>query len=637
MQTEQLLHQVQHADLLRFTTAGSVDDGKSTLIGRLLHDAKGIYEDQLAAVQQASRKSGQQEIDFALLTDGLKSEREQRITIDVAYRHFSTPRRRFIIADTPGHEQYTRNMVTGASTSNLAIILIDARAGVLTQSKRHGFIASLLGIPHLMVAINKMDLVDFDQSVFERIREEYREYAARFRTRDLTFIPISALCGDNVVQRSDRTPWYDGPTLLNHLETVHIAGDNNLIDLRFPVQYVLRPHGDFRGYCGTVASGVMRVGDEVVVLPDGAVTHITRILGPNGDLPYAFPPQSVTICLEDELDVSRGAMLAHPANLPWVAHEVEAMCIWMHDEPLRCDIPYLIKHTTQTVRGQCAGLNYRIDPNTLHRQPAQTLHLNEIGRLRLRLFNPLLCDEYERNRQTGGFVIIDPVHHFTVAAGLIIDRTHGYDAPQVSIKSRHIVKQDGTVTAEERASLLRQTPVTLWLTGLSGAGKSTLAYALEQRLIAAGHPCVVLDGDNVRHGLNRNLGFSPEDRQENIRRVAEVAKLFNEAGLIVITSFISPYRQDRASAREIIGSHRFVEVLVDAPLAACEQRDVKGLYAKARAGEIPEFTGISAPYETPENPELRLDTAYNDVETLVETLWEYLTSRKVFSRHDDCG
>ncbi len=627
---DDLLHQVQHADLLRFTTAGSVDDGKSTLIGRLLHDAKGIYEDQLAAVQQASRKSGQEDIDFALLTDGLKAEREQRITIDVAYRHFSTPRRRFIIADTPGHEQYTRNMVTGASTANLAIILIDARAGVLTQSKRHGFIASLLGIPHIMVAVNKMDLVDFRQDVFERIRAEYSEYAARFRTRDLTFIPISALLGDNVVQRSARMPWYDGPTLLNHLETVHIAGDNNLIDLRFPVQHVLRPHGDFRGYCGTVASGILRVGDEVAVLPAGTVTRVSRIIGPNGDLPRAFPPQSVTVCLADEVEAGRGAMLAHPANVPWVANEVEAMVIWMHDEPLRRDVPYLIKHTTQTVRGQVAELNYRIDPNTLHRQPAETLGLNEIGRLRLKLFNPLFCDEYERNRQTGGFIVIDPIHHFTVAAGLIIDRTHGYGVPQVT-KSRNLVKHTGHVTPADRAGLLKQTPATLWLTGLSGSGKSTIAYALEQRLIAAGHACVVLDGDNIRHGLNRNLGFSPEDRQENIRRIAEVAKLFNDAGLIVITAFISPYRADRANAKTIIGDDRFVEVLVDAPLDACEARDVKGLYAKARAGQIPEFTGISAPYEAPETPDLRLDTVHNDVDALVEALWDGLAGRGCFA------
>ncbi len=634
---DNLMQQVQQADLLRFTTAGSVDDGKSTLIGRLLHDAKGIYEDQLASVKQASRKSGQQDIDFALLTDGLKAEREQRITIDVAYRHFSTPRRRFIIADTPGHEQYTRNMVTGASTANLAIILIDARNGVLTQSKRHGFIASLLGIPHLIVAVNKMDLVDYDRSVFERIRGEYSEYAAKFRTRDLTFIPISALRGENVVQRGQHMPWYDGATLLTQLETVHIAGDNNLIDFRFPVQYVLRPHGDFRGYCGAVASGVVRVGDEVVVLPAGKVTRVSRILGPDGELAFAFPPQSVTICLEDEVDAGRGAMLAHPANLPWVAHEVEAICIWMHEEPLRRDTPYLIKHTTQTVRGQCTGLNFRIDPNTLHRQPADTLHLNEIGRLSLRMFKPLFCDEYERNRQTGGFVIIDPLHHFTVGAGLIIDRRHGYEAPQVESTTRHLSFHTGKVSREERASLLRQTPVTLWLTGLSGAGKSTLAYALEKRLIAAGHACVVLDGDNVRHGLNRDLGFSPDERKENIRRVAEVAKLFNEAGLLVITSFISPYRQDREQAREIIGEERFIEALVDAPLDECERRDPKGLYAKARAGQIPDFTGISAPYEAPEQPDLTLDTAHSDVDELLEEVWAYLLERRVFGEKESDG
>jgi len=614
-----------------------VDDGKSTLIGRLLHDARGIYEDQLASVRQASRKSGQQDIDFALLTDGLKAEREQRITIDVAYRHFSTPRRRFIIADTPGHEQYTRNMVTGASTANLAIILIDARNGVLTQSKRHGFIATLLGIPHIIVAINKMDLVDYDQEVFERLRQEYSEFAARFTTRDLTFIPISALRGDNVVQHSQQTPWYDGPTLLTQLETVHIASDNNLIDLRFPVQYVLRPHGDFRGYCGTVASGVLRVGEEVVVLPAGKVTRVSRILGPDGDLAFAYPPQSVTVCLEENVDISRGDMISHPGNLPWVAHEVEAICIWMHDEPLRRDSPYLIKHTTQTVRGHCTEVNFRIDPNTLHRQSAETLQLNEIGRLRLRLFKPLFCDEYQRNRQTGGFIIIDPVHHFTVAAGLIIDRSHHYESPRVQATAAHLTYQTGKVSTAERATLLNQQPATLWLTGLSGSGKSTLAYALEQRLIAAGHPCVVLDGDNIRHGLNRDLGFSPEDRQENIRRIAEVAKLFNEAGLIVITSFISPYRAHRQQAREIIGDDRFIEALVAAPLEECERRDPKGLYAKARAGVLPDFTGISSPYEEPEHPDLQLDTAHQSVDALLDKLWEYLIGRNVLRRADSGG
>ena len=630
MNADSLLQQVQQADLLRFTTAGSVDDGKSTLIGRLLHDAKGIYEDQLASVQQASRKSGQQDIDFALVTDGLKSEREQRITIDVAYRHFSTPRRRFIIADTPGHEQYTRNMVTGASTANLAIILIDAQHGVLTQSKRHGFIASLLGIPHIVVAVNKMDLVGYSQQVYEQIRAEYSEYSARFRARDLTFIPISALQGDNVVTRSARMPWYAGSPLLTHLETVHIASDNNLIDLRFPVQYVLRPDAGFRGYAGTVASGVMRVGDEVAVLPAGTITRVSRILGPDGDIAHACPLQAVTVCLEDEVDVSRGDMLAHPANLPWVANELEALVIWMHEDPLRQDHPYLIKQACRTVRGQCTELKFRIDPNTLHRQPASTLGLNEIGRLRLQMFNPLLCDEYERNRQTGNFIIIDPVSNFTVAAGIVIDRIHHYEAPQVKKAASHITRHQGTVGEADRAALLRQRPVTLWLTGLSGSGKSTLAYALEARLIATGHACVVLDGDNIRHGLNRDLGFSPADRQENIRRVAEVAKLFNEAGLIVITAFISPYTRDRQQAREIIGQQQFAELFIDAPLETCEARDPKGLYAKARAGQLPAFTGISAPYEPPLQPELHLDSAGKSIDALQDEVWGYLETQGVF-------
>lgn len=627
MKLGDLLHQAERADLLRFTTAGSVDDGKSTLIGRLLHDSKSIYEDTLAAVANASRKSGQTDIDFALVTDGLKAEREQRITIDVAYRHFATPRRRFIIADTPGHEQYTRNMVTGASTANLAVILIDARNGVVTQSKRHGFIASLLGIPHLVVAVNKMDLVGYSREAFEAIRDEYREFTAKLRTHDVTFIPISALRGDNVVYHSANMPWYEGPPLLSHLETVHTASDNNLIDLRFPVQYALRPHGDFRGYCGTVASGVIRVGDEIIVLPSGRASRVSRILGPNGEMDYAFPPQSITLCLKDELDISRGDMIVHPANLPWVAHGLEAILVWIDNTPLRLHTPYLIKHTTGLVRGQCEEVKFRIDPNTLHRQPAETLRLNDIGRVRLRLFRPLLCDEYERNRGTGSFILIDPITNFTAGAGMIIDRSHTYEAPR---GATNIVRHVGRVTAEQRAQVLAQRPVTLWLTGLSGSGKSTLAYALEQRLIAAGHACVVLDGDNIRHGLNRDLSFSPEDRAENIRRVAEVAKLFNEAGLIVITSFISPYRKDRALARQIIGGDRFIEALVDAPLEECERRDPKGLYKKARAGQIPDFTGISAPYEAPEAPDLRLASAEATVDELVEQVWNYFTGRGLF-------
>ena len=648
------LKQVQEADLLRFTTAGSVDDGKSTLIGRLLHDSKNIYEDHLSALKKDSIRAGREDVDFALLTDGLKAEREGGITIDVAYRHFATPRRRFIIADTPGHEQYTRNMVTGASTANLAIVLIDALNGVTTQSKRHGFIATLLGIPHIVVAVNKMDLVDYTQDAFAAIMQEYTEFSAKLATKDMTFIPISALHGDNVVTRSERMTWHEGAPLLSHLETVHIASDQNLIDFRFPVQYVLRPHGSFRGYCGTVASGVVRVGDEVMVLPSAKTTRVNRIIAGNEDVEHAFPPMAVTICVDDELDIGRGDMLAHPANLPWIAHELEALLIWMDEQPLKLNRQYVVKHTTSTVRGRISELQYRIDPNTLHRVRPETpsaepvplrkgeiskasppweggvdavggrggLHLNEIGRITVDLFKPVFCDEYTRNRQTGSFVVIDPQTNFTVGAGMIIDRSHRYEA--VRAHERHITRHVGHVAVEDRARVLGQQPVTLWLTGLSASGKSTLAYALEKRLVEEGQACFVLDGDNIRHGLNQDLGFSPEDRGENIRRVAEVAALFNEAGLIVITSFISPYRDDRRMAREVIGDDRFIEVFVDASVEECEKRDPKGLYKKARAGEIPDFTGISAPYESPESPELHLDTCALSVKKSVDAVVEHL-------------
>jgi len=635
---EQFLVQVQEADLLRFTTAGSVDDGKSTLIGRLLHDSKNIYEDHLASLAKDSRTAGREEIDFALLTDGLKAEREQGITIDVAYRHFATPKRRFIIADTPGHEQYTRNMVTGASTANLAVILIDARNGVLTQSKRHGFIASLLGIPHLVVAVNKMDLVDYSQAAFEAVCEEYREFCAKLPARDVMFIPVSAFYGDNVVQRSANMPWYEGSALLAHLETVHIASDQNLIDFRFPVQYVLRPNQSFRGYCGAVASGVVRVGDEVIALPSGRTTRVQRILAAGDEVEHAFPPQSVALCLADEIDISRGDMIAHPANVPWLASEVEALVIWMDTEPLKLNRQYVIKHTTRTVRGRISELKYRIDPNTLHRERADSLGLNEIGRIDIELLRPILCDEYTSNRQTGGFVIIDPRTNFTVGAGMVIDRSHRYEAavppgkipggieilPGGKAGASHLTRHVGQVSTEERERLFGHRPVTIWLTGLSGSGKSTLAYALEKRLTEEGHACFVLDGDNVRHGLNRDLGFSADDRRENIRRVAEVAKLMNEAGLIVITSFISPFLADRADARQIIGEDRFAEVFVDASLEVCEGRDPKGLYAKARAGEVKEFTGISSPYEPPEEPAVVANTAEMATEKCVDVVLTHL-------------
>jgi len=624
-----LLRQSEAADLLRFTTAGSVDDGKSTLIGRLLSDCKAIYEDHLAAVQRDSKRLNREGLDLALLTDGLKAEREQGITIDVAYRYFSTPRRRFIIADTPGHVQYTRNMATGASTANLAIILIDARNGVLTQSRRHGFIASLLGIPHALIAVNKMDLVDYSAEVFERLRAEYAAFAARLQIRDIAYVPISALHGDNVAAPSPRMPWYRGLTVLAHLETVEITGDRNLIDFRFPVQYVNRPHLDFRGFCGTVASGVVRPGDEVLILPSGRASRVKAILTRDGPLDYAFPPQAVTLCLSDEVDVSRGDLLVHPRNLPHLERAAESLLIWMSDAPLALHRPYLVKHLTSTLRAVFTRLDYRINPDGLHREPAETLGLNEIGRAAVEFFRPLAFDEYARNRATGCFIVIDPLSNATVGAGMIIDRLRGRPgAPTAAAPaSRHVSPEVSLVPPAARQRLLRQRPATLWLTGLSGAGKSTLARRLEQALIAAGHAACLLDGDNVRQGLNRDLGFGPAERAENIRRVAEVARLMNDAGLLVITSFISPYREDRRRARDIVGPDRFLEIYLSAPLAVCEQRDVKGLYRKARAGEIPEFTGVSAPYEEPERADLTLPTDALSVEQAVARVLDLLRER----------
>jgi bifunctional enzyme CysN/CysC len=623
---DELLKKTTEATLLRFISIGSVDDGKSTLIGRLLHDAKGIYEDQLAAARKATKNIGDGEVDYSLLTDGLKAEREQGITIDVAYRYFSTPNRRFIIADAPGHEQYTRNMITGASTASLAIILIDARLGVLTQTKRHTFIASLLGIPHLVVAVNKMDLVNYDPAVFNQIREDYGAFAAKLNFKDLVFIPISALKGDNVVESSDAMPWYVGPTVLNHLETVYIESDRNLIDFRLPVQTVIRPDLNFRGYAGQMAGGVVRVGHEVMALPSGRVSKVKSIVTYDGELEYAFPPQSVTICLEDHIDLSRGGMLVHPNNLPRMDQEIEAMLVWMDDEPLQPGKAYLVKHTTNRVRGSVSTLHYRVDPNTLHREDAQALAPNEIGRVTLDLAAPLICDEYTRNRTTGSFILIDLLTNATVAAGMIIERArHRAATPSPA----HLRREQSLVTSEERIRFFGQRPVTLWLTGLSGAGKSTLAYQLEHRLLAEGYAAYVLDGDNMRHGLNCNLGFSAEDRQENIRRVAEVARLFNDAGLVVITSLISPFRAHREMARQAIGADRFIEVFIDAPLAVCEQRDPKGFYRKARTGEIANFTGVTMSYEPPEKPEIHLFTDRMEPKQSVDTIFVHLRAQGI--------
>jgi bifunctional enzyme CysN/CysC len=604
-------------DLLRFLTCGSVDDGKSTLIGRLLYDSHMIYEDQLESITRDSKIYGTTDDGFdpALLTDGLKAEREQGITIDVAYRYFSTDRRKFIIADCPGHEQYTRNMATGASTCNLAVILIDARLGVIAQTRRHSFICSLLGIRHVVVAVNKMDLVDWSEQRYEEIMRDYNAFVARLNFSDIHFIPMSALRGDNVVEHSDHLSWYDGPTFLHHLETVNISTDRNLIDMRLPVQYVLRPHRDFRGFSGTLASGVLRVGDEIASLPSRKESRVRAIYGPDGEVAEAFSPMAVTVTLADEIDVSRGDMLVPVKNLPHVGNEFEAMVVWMHEDAAQAGKSYVIKHSCSVTPGVLSDIRYKIDVNTMQRekgdgngQAIERLALNEIGRCHLTLHRPISFDAYERNRATGSFIIVDRLTHVTVGAGMIVDRIVSRPRHKRAPVSRNIVRSDSLVSSAERFALLGQKGATVWLTGLSASGKSTIARELEKALIGQGHVCYILDGDNVRHGLNRDLGFSMEDRRENIRRIAEVASLMNEAGVIVITSFISPYRLDRQSAREVIGDEAFVEVFVDTPLEVCEARDPKGLYKKARAGEIRQFTGISDAYEPPESPEIVLKT-----------------------------
>ena len=619
----------REVDLLRVSTAGSVDDGKSTLIGRLLYEANGLYEDQLAAVRKDSARFKREAMDLSLVMDGLKAEREQGITIDVAYRYFSTPDRHFIIADTPGHEQYTRNMATGASTADLAIILIDARQGVLIQSRRHAFIASLLGIKHLVIAVNKMDLVDYSEDVFRRITRVFDGFAEKLQAPDLAYIPISALKGDNIVTKSARTPWYDGPPLLSHLENVHIVSDRNLIDLRFPVQYVLRPNMYFRGYSGRIASGVIRKGDEIIVLPSQKKTRIRSIVGYKDELSYACAPQSVTVTLEDELDVTRGDMFVHPANLPQTRREIEAILVWMDQTRLLPGKEYLIKHTTQIFRCSITHLQFRIDPASLSRQGAATLNLNDIGRVTVHCFRPIFCDEYTKNRQTGSFILIDPITHATAASGMIIER--GSLPPLTSddkaVSPGTLIHGREVTSDKNSGRILKQHPITLWLTGLSGSGKSTVAHEVEKKLIAAGYPCYVLDGDNIRRGLNSDLGFSAPDRKENIRRAAEAARLLNEAGIIVIAAFISPYRQDRRHAKMIIGEDRFIEVFLDTPLEICEKRDPKGLYKKARSGLIPEFTGVKAPYETPAAPAIRLKTGELTADLAAENICRYLKEK----------
>ncbi|TCO52356.1 adenylyl-sulfate kinase [Actinocrispum wychmicini] len=594
--------------LLRLATAGSVDDGKSTLIGRLLFDTKTIFADQLAAIERASLDSGEQYPNLALLTDGLRAEREQGITIDVAYRYFATPRRKFVIADTPGHVQYTRNMVTGASTADLALILVDARKGLLEQSRRHAFIASLLGIPHIVLCVNKMDLVDWSRERFDEIREEFRRFAMKLTVPDLAFVPMSALHGDNIVHRGAAMPWYEGTSLLHHLEEVHISSDRNLIDARFPVQYVIRG-GDHRSYAGTVAGGVFKPGDEVLVLPSGFTSSIRAIWGPGGDrVDEAFPPQAVTIQLTDELDVGRGDLICRPGNRPHAGQDVDAMVCWLTERSeLTPDSRYTILHTTRSTKAHVRKLDYRLDVNTLHRvEDAQSLRLNEIGRVKLRTQQPLLFDAYQRNRNSGSFVLVDEQTNNTVAAGMIT----GPSLP--------VVWHSTAVRREERGTR----GMTIWLTGLSASGKSTVAVEIERRLVAAGRPAYLLDGDNLRHGLNADLGFSAADRAENVRRVGEVARLFADAGVVAVVSLISPYRADRdgVRAKHDQAGLPFVEVFVDTPIEVCEARDPKGMYAKARAGEISGFTGVDDPYEQPHTPELVLRPTDGDPAAMANTV-----------------
>jgi bifunctional enzyme CysN/CysC len=612
----------QEKGLLRFITCGSVDDGKSTLIGRLLHDTKLIFEDQLSALVRDSERHGttDEEIDFALLLDGLEAEREQGITIDVAYRFFTTPRRSFIVADTPGHEQFTRNMATGASNAQLAVILVDARKGVLVQTKRHSFICALLGIRHVVLAVNKIDLVGFGKETFDRIVGDYTAFAAQLGFTSLVPIPISARYGDNVIEASGNTPWYRGPCLLDYLETIDIESDDLAKPFRFQVQLVNRPNQDFRGYAGTVASGRVTRGDRIVVAGSGLASSVREIVTYDGSLDAAEAGDAVTLTLADELDVARGDVLVAPTTRPEVSEQFAAHVIWMNQEPLFHGRSYLLRIGTATVPASITAIKYKIDVNTREHLAAQSLGLNDIGFCNVSTAMPIAFDPYAENRKTGSFIVIDRFTNRTVGAGMIAFGLR---------RGTNIHRQPLLVGKAERATLKRQKPAVVWFTGLSGAGKSTIANIVEQRLNMAGHHTMLLDGDNVRHGLNRDLGFTEADRVENIRRVGEVAKLMTEAGLIVICSFISPYRAERDMVRQLVAEGEFVEVFVDTPLEDCLARDPKGLYAKARAGQLKNFTGIDAPYEAPVRPEIHLHTPDHRADELASTVIRDLTERGI--------
>ena len=612
------LVQHQHKSLLRFITCGSVDDGKSTLIGRLLYDSKMIFEDQLAALEADSKRVGTQgqNIDFALLVDGLAAEREQGITIDVAYRFFSTDKRKFIVADTPGHEQYTRNMVTGASTADLAVILIDARKGVLTQTRRHSYLAHLIGIKNLVLAVNKMDLVDYDQAKYEAILADYRTFAASIGIENFVPIPISGLAGDNITAKSTATPWYDGPSLMEHLETVEIditSAQQN--PFRMSVQWVNRPNLDFRGFSGLISGGRVRQGDAVRVLPSGKTTIVTRIVTMDGDLDIAVAGQSVTLTLADEVDCSRGDVIAAADNPPEVADQFESAIVWMADEEMLPGRPYWLKLGTQFVTATIQHPKYQINVNTMEHLAAKTLGLNAIGVANLSTDKPLVFELYEKSRELGGFILIDKISNATVAAGMLHFALR---------RASNVHWQALDIDREAHARLKHQHPRLLWFTGLSGAGKSTIANLVQKKLYALGKHSFLLDGDNIRHGLNKDLGFTDADRVENIRRVGEVAKLMTDAGLIVLTAFISPFRAERQMVRDMTPNGEFVEIHVETPLAVAESRDVKGLYKKARAGQLKNFTGIDSAYEPPETPEIRVNTVEMTAEQAADEIVAYV-------------
>lgn len=624
---------VEERDLLRFTTAGSVDDGKSTLIGRMLYDSKQIFQDQMDQLENASRLRGEEQVDLALLTDGLRAEREQGITIDVAYRYFSTSKRKFIIADTPGHEQYTRNMVTGASTADLAVFLIDARNGVLTQSKRHGIIASLLGIPHMVVCVNKMDLVDYSRERFEEIVQHYKDFAQKLNVHDIQFIPVSATEGDNVVSRSENTPWYEGPPLLQFLENITISADRNLVDFRFPVQYVVRPHQDFRGFAGCVVSGTIKVGEEIVALPSMQRSRVNSINFYKEGMQEAEEGDSVVITLKDEIDISRGDMIVRRHNIPQIDNEFEATLAWMDERhSLTTSTRYVLQHTTQTTQAFVDEVLYQLDVNSLHRASADTLQLNEIGRVKITTGRQLFFDPYDRNRWTGGFILIDPNDYRTIAAGMIrhtsqstIDEfkhTHRDEPLETSASPETVQWDPGLVGTADRIRYHGHKPLCVWLTGVSGAGKSAIAHQAEKKLFDEGFQVVRLDTDNVHAGLNEDLESSRRDCKEYMRRVGYLSRLLYDYGNIVICTFVSPYKADRDFVRSLFPEGDFLEIHVDVPITEAKQRDPRGLYKRVQSGEIIGVAGVDAPYEPPEKPDVYIDSQAGEAVSYADEIVE---------------